>query len=88
MFRYLADLGLPTLFVLTKIDKLNRSERRGARERAREEIGVGEEQLLVTSAKTGEGRSELLAALQGLLEGADADNGGGSTKESRGTITP
>lgn len=87
MFRYLAGLGLPTLFVLTKIDKLNRSERRGARERALEEIGVGEEQLLVTSAKTGEGRADLLAALEGLLEQADADDGGG-TKESRGAITP
>lgn len=87
MFRYLAGLGLPTLFVLTKIDKLNRSERKGTRERARREIGVGEEQLLVTSAKTGEGRNDLLAALEGLLEQADAGDGGGR-KESRGAITP
>lgn len=90
MFRYLAELGLPTLFVLTKIDKLSRSERRGAVERAREEIGVGEEQLLVTSAKTGEGRDELLAALEGLLEeaGPDGTDGGGGEKKSRGAITP
>ncbi len=87
MFRYLAGLGLPTLFVLTKIDKLNRSERKGAQERAREEIGVGEEQLLVTSAETGEGRNELLAALDGLLAQADAGDGGG-TRQSRGTVTP
>jgi len=90
MFDYLAELGLPTLFVLTKIDKLSRSERRSAVERAREEIGVGEEQLLVTSAKTGEGRDELLAALEGLLEeaGPDGAGGGGGEKKSRGAITP
>ncbi len=88
MFRYLAGLGLPTLFVLTKIDKLSRSERSDARERAREEIGVGDEQLLVTSAKTGEGRGELLAALDALLESGGADDGGGRRRESRGAITP
>lgn len=87
MFRYLAGLGLPTLFVLTKIDKLGRSDRRAAVERAREEIGVGDEQLLVTSAETGEGTAELLAALEALLDDADA-GGEGGRRESRGAITP
>lgn len=88
MFRYLARLGLPTLFTLTKVDKLNRSERAEAVRRAREELGVGEEQLVVTSAKTGEGRGELLAAIDALLDASDRDEGGGGRKQSRGAITP
>ena len=70
MVDYLARLGLPTLVVLTKMDKLKRSQRAAAVTRARDALGVEEEQLLPFSAKTGEGRSELLQALDGLLEAA------------------
>jgi len=70
MVDYLARLGLPTLVVLTKMDKLKRSQRAAAVTRARDTLGVEEEQLLPFSAKTGEGRSELLQALDGLLEAA------------------
>lgn len=68
MIDYLARLGLPTLFVLTKIDKLKRSERRGAIEGAREALGAAPDQLLPTSAVTGEGVEELKASLAALLE--------------------
>ena len=70
MVDYLARLGLPTLVVLTKMDKLKRSQRAAAVTRARDALGVEEEQLLPFSAKTGEGRNELLQALDGLLEAA------------------
>jgi len=73
MIAYLAGLGLPTLVVLTKIDKLKRSERAGVVERAADALEVAPEQVLPFSAKTGEGREDLLAALDALLEARSAD---------------
>ena len=69
MVSYLAELGLPTLVVLTKMDKLKRGERAEATRRAAATLAVEAEQLLPFSAKTGEGREELLRALDDLLEG-------------------
>lgn len=68
MVSYLADLGVPTLVVLNKMDKLTRSERAAAVRRAMQTLGVDESQLLPFSSKTGEGRDELLGALDALLE--------------------
>jgi len=71
MVEYLSELGVPTLIVLTKIDKLKRSERAGALPRASESLGVEETQLLPFSSKTGEGRDTLLEALEDLLGTAE-----------------
>jgi GTP-binding protein len=68
MLDFLAQLGLPTLVVLTKIDKLKRSQRARSFARAAERLGVDSEQLLPFSSKTGEGRDELLAAIEDLLD--------------------
>jgi GTP-binding protein len=67
MVEYLAGLGLPTLVVLTKVDKLKRSERGLKLPRAREALGLEESQVVPFSSKTGEGRDDLLDALDGLL---------------------
>ncbi len=67
MVGYLADLGLPTLVVLTKVDKLKRSERAKSVQRAMAALGVEESQLLPFSSKTGEGREKLLHALEDLI---------------------
>jgi GTP-binding protein len=67
MVEYLSELGVPTLVVLTKVDKLKRSERARALPRASEALGVEEAQLLPFSSKTGEGRETLLEALEDLL---------------------
>jgi GTP-binding protein len=67
MLDYLSPLGIPVLVVLTKIDKLKRSERARAMEAVLEEMELEPEQVLPFSSKTGEGREELLAALEGLL---------------------
>jgi GTP-binding protein EngB required for normal cell division len=58
--------------VLTKIDKLKRLERRKAMDDALETLGLEAEQILPFSSKTGEGREELLAALEVLLSATDA----------------
>ena len=75
----LGDLGLPALIVVTKIDKIKKSAREKRIARLRERLAVAREQLLVSSARTGEGREELLGAIEDLLEdaGGASDDGGG-----------
>lgn len=67
MVEMLAELGLPTLFVLTKIDKLGRAERKRSIDATTARLGVGAEQVAVFSAETGEGRELLLESLAALL---------------------
>ncbi len=71
MVAFLAALQLPTLVILTKIDKLSRSERTGKEDEAARVLGLDAEQILPFSAKTGEGRETLLEALDHLLEEGD-----------------
>jgi GTP-binding protein len=78
MLEYLAPIGIPVLVVLTKIDKLKRAERQRALQRALDSLGLDAEQVLPFSSRTGEGRDELLAAVEGLLEGT----AGGSEPKS------
>lgn len=75
MLGYLAEVGLPTLVVLTKMDKLKQSQRAKAIARAQEDLKLDEEQLVPFSSKTGEGRDTLLAALEGLLAADDEEAG-------------
>lgn len=67
MVAFLATRELPTLVVLTKMDKLKKTQRERAVATAMDHLGLDEEQLLAFSAKTGEGREELLAALESLV---------------------
>ena len=67
MLDFLAELGAPTIVVLTKIDKLNASQRA----KRVHEISVGldldSEQVICFSAVTGEGRDDLGEAIDSLL---------------------
>jgi len=67
MVEYLAEVGLPTLIVLTKTDKLKRLERERSVARAADALQVDETQLVAFSSKTGEGREALLEALEELV---------------------
>lgn len=71
MVEFLATLGLPTLIVLTKTDKLNKRARDVSARRAEEVLELAEDQVLQFSVKTGAGKEELLEALDGLLGAAD-----------------
>ncbi len=64
----LGEVGLPALIVVTKIDKTRKSAREQRIARLREQLAVSKDQLVVSSARTGEGRDELLGAIGGLLE--------------------
>ena len=66
---YLAETGTPTLITLTKVDKLKaRVREAGIVEPAAQKLGVSEEQVVESSARTGEGADQLLAAMEALLE--------------------
>jgi GTP-binding protein len=71
MVEYLSGLEVPTLIVLTKVDKLKTMERERSVPRAAEALGVEASQLLPFSSKTGEGREALLEALDELLVEAE-----------------
>ncbi|MCG6956252.1 MAG: ribosome biogenesis GTP-binding protein YihA/YsxC [Gemmatimonadetes bacterium] len=71
MVEYLSELGIPALIVLTKMDKLKRSEREKSMSRAMRDLQVAAEQLVPFSSRTGEGREALLDALEALIGGAE-----------------
>jgi GTP-binding protein len=68
MLDFLAEVEVPTIVALTKIDKLSKS---AARERAIEigrSLALEAEQVIPFSAHTGEGRVDLLEAITSLVE--------------------
>ena len=78
MISYLSELGVPTLVVLTKMDKLKATQREKAIHHTYEGLSIGEDQVLPFSSKTGEGRDTLLEALDELV--AEAEGGGKAEK--------
>lgn len=70
MLDFLAQLGLPALVALTKVDKLTRSRRASHVPELTRGLGLDPEQVVPFSSVTGEGRDLLLAALEELLAGA------------------
>lgn len=67
MIGYLSALGVPAIYVLTKADKVTRSERGGRLRRIMEDLGAEAEQVIPVSVLTGEGREDLLDALEALI---------------------
>ena len=68
MLDFLADIGVPTIIALTKIDKLHARE---LPERMRElalQLQLDEEQMIPFSATTNVGRDDLAAAVVSLVE--------------------
>ena len=73
---FLAELGVPTLFALTKIDKLNRTRQQESVRGAVATLGIDPEQVVPFSSLNGEGREELLETLGGLLFAPAGDDPG------------
>lgn len=67
MLGFLADLGVPTIVVLTKIDKLTPAQRAARLTALASDLGLDDDQLIPFSAVTGEGRNELAEAVEALL---------------------
>ncbi len=66
---YLAEVGLPVLFVLTKSDKLRPMRRAAAIRELSGRLGVEASQVIPFSALSGEGVEDLRDALEGLISG-------------------
>ena len=64
---YLAELGVPVLFALTKSDKLGTMARQEAAEKAVGKLGIDADQAILFSSLKGDGREELLDTLGALL---------------------
>jgi GTP-binding protein len=67
MMEYLSELGLPTLVILTKMDRVSKGKRTTTLEAAARDLSLDQDQLLPFSSKTGEGKEALLEALDDLL---------------------
>jgi GTP-binding protein len=67
MLDYLARTGLPTLIVLTKMDKLSTAETVGRVAAISALTGIDEEQIIPFSAVTGLGRDDLAASVAALV---------------------
>jgi GTP-binding protein len=68
MLDFLGELGVPTVVVLTKMDKLRPSERAARISEISKTLGLEDDQVIPFSAVTGEGRDELAGAMLSLLE--------------------
>ena len=67
MMEFLGSLGVPTVVVATKVDKLSRAERGPKLAALGAQLGVDDDQLIPFSARTGEGRDDLAEAVVSLL---------------------
>jgi GTP-binding protein len=67
MLEFLSDVGVPTIVVLTKIDKLTATQRTTRAGELAGQLGLEDDQLIPFSAVTGEGRNELAEAIEALL---------------------
>jgi GTP-binding protein len=69
MHELLAEDETSVLAALTKGDKLTPTKRRTRERELREDLELPEDQMIVTSAKTGEGIEDLKEAIAGLISG-------------------
>jgi GTP-binding protein len=68
MLDFLADIGVPTIVALTKIDKLRAKELPVRMRELALQLQVDEEQMIPFSATTNVGRDDLAAAVVSLVE--------------------
>jgi GTP-binding protein len=67
LLSFLAEQETPVLYVLTKIDKLNRSGQRAAVDAVRRQLEAPADQVLATSARTREGLDALVESIFSIV---------------------
>ncbi|MGQ0712227.1 MAG: ribosome biogenesis GTP-binding protein YihA/YsxC [Gemmatimonadaceae bacterium] len=67
MMQFLGSLGVPTIVVATKVDKLSRAEREPTLGALAAQLAIDDDQLIAFSVRTGEGRDELAQAIVSVL---------------------
>jgi len=68
LLAWLSELQIPALFALTKIDKLNRSGRKKAEAALQKDLALQADQVVATSAHSGEGVDTLRESLFALVD--------------------
>jgi GTP-binding protein len=68
LLEYLAELEIPTLVAITKVDKLGKEAREEALTRILLKTGLDPDQVIACSAHTGEGREAVAGAIVDLIE--------------------
>ena len=68
LLSFLAERETPVLYVLTKIDKLNRSGQKAAASAVRRDLDAPADQVLATSARTREGLEALVESIFSLVD--------------------
>jgi GTP-binding protein len=68
MLGRLADIGVPTLIVVTKIDKLSPTRAAARVDALATMLSVDQDAIVPVSSETGKGRDELAEALVALLD--------------------
>jgi GTP-binding protein len=69
MFGFLADVGVPTMVVLTKTDKLTKAQAAARITAITASLGLEDDQVIAFSSVTGAGRDDLAESLLALIEG-------------------
>jgi len=82
---YLAELGVPTFFALTKSDKLGKLEGQKSFDKTVKKLGVDADQAIAFSALKGTGREELLDVLESLLFPLPEEEAGGESPSEDAT---
>ncbi len=77
MLEHLAELDIPALAVITKVDKLGTEARKTAIARILRATGLEADQVIPFSAHTGEGRHEIAEAIVQLVQLPQKDVAGG-----------
>ncbi len=67
MLEFLAELGVPTIVVATKVDKVKAAERAARMAALAKHAGMAEDDVVPFSALTGQGRDELAEAMLDLV---------------------
>jgi GTP-binding protein len=67
MLDFLSEIGVPTIVVFTKIDKLTAKQRGAQTAAIARDLALDAEQVITFSAVTGEGRNDLAEAVEQLL---------------------
>lgn len=70
---WLAEFQIPALFALTKIDKLNRSGRKKAEAALQRDLKLEPDQVIATSAHSGEGVDTLRESMFALVDSYSAE---------------
>ncbi len=65
---WLADIGIPAIWVLSKADKLSKNEQFRQRQAVAKTLCVSRENLIVFSAKTRQGMDTLWERIEGIFD--------------------